>query len=157
MAIKQLSFKVITTLANLRLTISSCESFTGGAFANVLTDVPGASLVYKGGYITYSPEMKILLGVPEDLIKNHGVVSPEVVLAMAQQTQKHLGTNFVVAFTGNAGPAIQPGVAVGFAYVAIIFNEEQLVLRLESKHMTRERFKNFAVEQVLSIIWKIIQ
>lgn len=156
MTLNQLGFKLITSLANLKLTISCCESFTGGAFSNILTNVPGASLVFKGGYVVYSNEMKELIGIPKDLIEQYGPVSSQIAESMAKHTQQSLNTNFIVSFTGNAGPTAEYGGEVGVAFITIIFNEEQMTLKLDSSKLTREQFKNFAVEQALSILCKIL-
>ena len=65
-------------------TVATAESLTGGRLAAVLTEVPGASDVYVGGVVTYATELKVsLLGVPEPVIAEHGVVSSQCAQAMA--------------------------------------------------------------------------
>ena len=58
--------QLIDLLAKKGLTLGSVESFTGGLFAKTITDVSGASQVFKGSLVTYSKELKIkLLGMDE--------------------------------------------------------------------------------------------
>ena len=67
-----------------RLTLATAESCTGGLIGARLTEVAGASDVFLGGVIAYSNEVKEKqLGVPNDLLREHGAVSAEVGAAMA--------------------------------------------------------------------------
>ena len=67
------------------LTVGTAESCTGGLMAKLLTDLPGSSAVFRGGVVSYTDAVKRgLLGVPEDLLAQHGAVSPQVAQAMAQ-------------------------------------------------------------------------
>ena len=67
------------------LTLGTAESCTGGLMAKRLTDVPGASQVFKGGIVSYTNEVKAgVLGVPEALLEQFGAVSAEVARAMAE-------------------------------------------------------------------------
>lgn len=88
------------------LTISTAESCTGGKLASLLSKHPGSSAFYYGSVISYDNSVKEhLLGVPEDLIKTHGVVSEEVVRVMAESIRKQLNTDFSIATSGIAGPS----------------------------------------------------
>ncbi len=54
------------------LTLATCESLTGGMLGEAVTAVPGASAVYRGGFITYTNEMKHeLAAVPEEVLSGH--------------------------------------------------------------------------------------
>ena len=65
--------KLIDELANRNLTIGSVESFTGGLFAKTFTDVSGASKVFKGSIVAYSPEVKVnVVGIPQEYIDKYG-------------------------------------------------------------------------------------
>src|SRR5215831_6114956 len=64
-------------LAHNGATLSVAESATGGMLGEKITSAPGSSQYFLGGFITYSDAMKTeLLGVPAELIREHGAVSP---------------------------------------------------------------------------------
>ena len=86
-------------------TISTAESCTGGKLASLLNKHAGSSEFYYGSIICYDNSVKEhLLGVPAEIIKAHGVVSEEVVRAMAESVRKRLNTDFSIATSGIAGP-----------------------------------------------------
>ena len=79
---------LIEKLVDKNLTIGAVESFTGGLFGKTLTDVPGSSKAFKGSLVTYSDESKVnILGIPEEFIKENGVVSYETCQQMAIKGQ----------------------------------------------------------------------
>ena len=87
------------------MTLSTAESCTGGCLAHRITEIPGASHYYLGGAITYSNEMKHkLLGVTADTLEQHGAVSQETAMQMAQGCKAYFGTHYAIATTGIAGP-----------------------------------------------------
>ena len=86
-------------------TIATAESCTGGKLASLLNKHAGSSAFYFGSIISYDNSVKEhLLGVPEEMIKAHGVVSEEVVRVMAESVRKQIGTDYTVATSGIAGP-----------------------------------------------------
>lgn len=86
-------------------TIATAESCTGGLVAEHLTRVPGISVVYLEGFVTYSDRAKVeRLGVPAELIERCGAVSPEVAAAMARGAAERSGARLAVSVTGIAGP-----------------------------------------------------
>jgi nicotinamide-nucleotide amidase len=114
--------EVVGRLARERgLRIAVAESCTGGLIAKLLTDIPGSSDYFDRGMVTYSNEAKAeLLGVPADLIEEHGAVSEAVAEAMAQGLRERSGVDVTVSTTGIAGPA--GGTAqkpVGLVYIAV--------------------------------------
>jgi len=93
-------------LSERHQTISTAESCTGGKLASLLSKHPGSSAFYFGSVISYDNSVKEhLLGVPAEVIKAHGVVSEEVVRAMAESVRKQTGTDFGIATSGIAGPS----------------------------------------------------
>ena len=108
-------------LAEQGLTIGCAESCTGGLIAKRLTDVPGASKVFKGGIISYTNEVKHnVLGVPQEMLDEFGAVSAPVAQAMAEGARKVLGCDIALASTGVAGPDPDDrGNEVGTMFVAI--------------------------------------
>jgi nicotinamide-nucleotide amidase len=96
----------VLALARARgLTIATAESCTGGLVAARLTRVPGSSESFLGGVIAYADAVKTAeLGVPEEILAEHGAVSAETAEAMAEGARTRLGADVAVAVTGIAGP-----------------------------------------------------
>lgn len=92
-------------LARRNETICCAESCTGGLLAQLLTEVSGSSRWMAGGFVTYSNEMKqSALGVPRELLQQHGAVSEPAVRAMAEGARQRSGATWAAAITGIAGP-----------------------------------------------------
>ncbi|WP_291102133.1 MULTISPECIES: competence/damage-inducible protein A [unclassified Flavobacterium] len=108
-------------LKQQKKTISTAESCTGGKIAQVLTSVSGASKYFKGGIVSYATETKIsVLGISENLIKEHSVVSAEVAKQMATNVKNTMKTDYAIATTGNAGPTKGDSNAeVGTVFIAL--------------------------------------
>ncbi len=86
-------------------TLALAESCTGGLLAKRLTDLPGSSAYFKEGLVTYTNESKErLLGVPEEILVEHGAVSEPVALKMAEGVRKASGADYGLSVTGVAGP-----------------------------------------------------
>ena len=101
--------------------IGTAESCTGGLVAHLITEVPGSSDYFTGGFVTYSNDLKTgLVDVPGDVLEAHGAVSAQVARAMADGARRRLSVDLAVAVTGVAGPdggtAAKP---VGLTYVAV--------------------------------------
>lgn len=100
--------------------LATAESLTGGMVGQLICTVPGASVVYRGGVISYATEVKAsVLGVPADLLAERGAVDPDVAIAMAQGTARVCGADFGLATTGAAGPEPCDGKPVGRVYLAV--------------------------------------
>jgi nicotinamide-nucleotide amidase len=85
--------------------LATAESCTGGLVAAGLTAIPGSTDVVVGGIVAYANEVKVgQLGVPAELIEEHGAVSAEVAEAMARGARERLGVDVAVSVTGIAGP-----------------------------------------------------
>jgi nicotinamide-nucleotide amidase len=96
---------VLSLLRRRGLTLVTAESCTGGLVAARLTDVPGSSDVFLGAIVAYADEMKAAqLGVPDDVLAEHGAVSAETAAAMARGARERLGADIAVSVTGVAGP-----------------------------------------------------
>jgi nicotinamide-nucleotide amidase len=96
---------VVNDLKAAGASLSLAESCTGGLIAHMVTSVPGSSSVFWGGAVTYANEAKEkMLGVPSELIAQHGAVSAEVVVALAEGLRREYGTVLGLSVTGIAGP-----------------------------------------------------
>ncbi|MBM9618986.1 CinA family protein [Streptomyces zhihengii] len=112
--------RVLTLLAERGETLAVAESLTGGLVASRLTEVPGASRVFRGSVTAYATALKSeLLGVDAGLLAARGAVDPEVAAQMAAGVRRRLGATWGIATTGVAGPAAQDGKPVGTVYVAV--------------------------------------
>jgi nicotinamide-nucleotide amidase len=102
-------------------TLATAESCTGGWLGKLIVDVPGSSEYYRGGWVTYSNDMKqSQLGVSETLLRVHGAVSREVAAAMAEGALRRGNSDVAISITGVAGPdggsAEKP---VGLVYIGL--------------------------------------
>ncbi len=112
--------KVLESLARRGETLATAESLTGGLLAARLTDVPGASRSFVGGVVSYATRVKMsALDVPVELVEEHGVISEECAVAMAQGVLARMGSTWGVATTGVAGPDPQEGFPVGTVWLAV--------------------------------------
>lgn len=87
-------------------TLSTAESCTGGSIAQLITSIPGSSEYFKGSIVAYSNEIKEkFLGVSKQILIDHGAVSEQTVIAMAEGIRERFSTDFAIAVSGIAGPA----------------------------------------------------
>jgi nicotinamide-nucleotide amidase len=87
-------------------TVATAESCTGGLIAARLTDAPGSSDYFVAGYVTYTDQQKqTVLGVPEDLLRQHGAVSEPMAVSMAEAARRIGGATYGLSATGYAGPS----------------------------------------------------
>ncbi len=103
--INALVSQLATCLIERSATLATAESCTGGLIAASLTDLAGSSAWFERGWVTYSNAAKSQeLGVPADMIDQHGAVSEAVAAAMANGARLHAHTELAIAVTGIAGP-----------------------------------------------------
>lgn len=102
-----------------RWRLATAESCTGGLIGHAITAIPGSSDYYVGGVICYWDRAKeVELGVPHELIAEHGAVSSQVAAAMADGARRRFNVEFAVAVTGIAGPdGGTAGKPVGLVYL----------------------------------------
>lgn len=93
------------------LVLAVAESCTGGLLASLLTDIEGVSHAFDRGFVTYSEAAKTeMLGVPAELIEEHGAVSRAVAVAMAEGALVRSRANIACAITGFADAGEEPGL-----------------------------------------------
>ncbi len=111
---------LITALAQAGHTVAIAESLTAGLTLAVLTEVPGASAVIRGGLVVYATALKHeLAGVDAELLARVGPVDPAVAAALAVGVRECCGATIGLGLTGVAGPDAQDGKPVGMVYVAL--------------------------------------
>lgn len=129
------------------LTLAVAESVTGGLVGGRLTDIPGASDVFRGGVISYATEVKqSLLGVSEG-----PVVNEIAARQMAVGVRNRLGADIGLSLTGVAGPAEQDGQPVGTLFVGMVgpgFEE----VRQANMPSVRELMRQFSVITALGFL-----
>jgi nicotinamide-nucleotide amidase len=115
-------FELENALRDRKLTIAVAESCTGGLLAAALTDLPGSSEFFLGGVVTYANQAKEgLLGVPTELLRQHGAVSAPVAQVMAEAAAQIFGADVGVGVTGIAGPDSEGEKPVGLTYIAATY------------------------------------
>jgi nicotinamide-nucleotide amidase len=142
---------VLDMLRAKGLTLGLAESVTGGLVAARLTEIPGASDVFRGSIVSYATEVKQhVLDVPEG-----PVVSEKAALAMARGAARVLECDVSMALTGVAGPTEQDGMPVGTLCVAIVWPEGELTrsLRLPGQ---RQQMRQFSVINSLDLLRRTI-
>ncbi|MCR5800965.1 MAG: competence/damage-inducible protein A [Lachnospiraceae bacterium] len=115
-----LEASVIDLLKKKNFSLSIAESCTGGLLSARLINVPGASEVYKSGFVVYSNKAKRkLLGLKKKAIDKYGAVSAQTAEEMTKGLAMETKSDVCVSITGIAGPgggsAEKP---VGLVYIA---------------------------------------
>jgi len=153
--LQQLAVRLIAKLKAEGHTLATAESCTGGLLAAALTGVPGASAVFRYGWVTYCNEAKQeQLGVPAATIAAYTVVSEPVAAAMAEGALARARANIAVSVTGNAGPTAAAGeppvgtVCMGFARR----NAPTRTVTLYRPNMERNAFRHAIAAYILSAI-----
>ncbi|MEY4763001.1 MAG: hypothetical protein RLZZ200_2857 [Pseudomonadota bacterium] len=118
------------------LRLVTVESCTGGFVAKLLTDIPGSSRWFEGGYVTYSNAAKQRdAGVLPQTLLRHGAVSEAVVIEMAEGALARSGADLAVALSGVAGP--DGGTArnpVGSVWIAVARRAGETAVSAASHH-----------------------
>jgi len=147
--------RVAELLKKHKRTVATAESCTGGLIAKLLTDIPGSSEYFIEGVVVYANDSKTrLLGVPAQLITEHGAVSRQVAVAMALGCRAKSGADFALSTTGIAGPGGgTPEKPVGLVYIALADPHGCRVeeLRLDPV-LSRAEIRRRACEDVLRLL-----
>jgi nicotinamide-nucleotide amidase len=151
---RELETVVIQRLTALGETLATAESCTGGGLAHRLTNVPGASVVFMEGFVTYANEAKTrALGVDPALISAHGAVSREVAQAMAEGARRVAGVDHALATTGIAGPGGgTPEKPVGTVFIALATKHGPTIVRPHKFPTDRETFKQLTIHAALDLL-----
>ncbi len=139
------------------LRIGVAESCTGGLIASRLTDIPGSSRYVDQAIVVYSNEAKTeLLGVPSDLLREHGAVSEPVALAMAEGIRTRARAGVGVGVTGIAGPSGgTPDKPVGTVVISAMTDRDRRV-RTFRFFGEREQVKFQASQAALDMVRRML-
>jgi nicotinamide-nucleotide amidase len=134
-------------------TLALAESCTGGLVSERLTRVPGSSDYFLGGAVTYTNELKTqLVGVPAELIAEHGAVSEPVARAMAEGVRRALGSDWGIGITGVAGPGGgSEAKPVGTVHIALASSQDTDHRKVRFPG-DRERVRWFASQLALEML-----
>ncbi|AQL51377.1 damage inducible protein CinA [Corynebacterium pseudotuberculosis] len=114
--------QVIAELKRRGESLAACESLTAGLYMASLADVPGASAVLKGGFVTYATSLKhALAGVEQSILDEFGPVSSQCAVAMAEGARLCCNASWGISLTGVAGPEQQAGHPVGEVWIGVAF------------------------------------
>uniref|UniRef100_A0A7C4XFA4 CinA family protein n=1 Tax=candidate division WOR-3 bacterium TaxID=2052148 RepID=A0A7C4XFA4_UNCW3 len=118
--------EIARKLLDRKLTISVCESCTGGMLGAIITSLSGSSKYFSGGIIAYSNRIKEkIVGVRPGTLRKFGAVSSETALEMAKNVRKRLNSDIGISITGIAGPAGgTKKKPVGLVYIGLASKKE---------------------------------
>lgn len=145
--------EIVCKLDDLKRTIATMESCTGGALASEITNNPGASEVLKYSAVTYSNEYKIKMGVSSDIIEKFSVYSMETADEMALNISKFANADYGVGITGKintSDPANKEGANdVVFVSIYDKTNDNYEKITIQVPHdKNRKEIKELIVENI---------
>ncbi|HET6785590.1 MAG TPA: CinA family protein [Erysipelotrichaceae bacterium] len=149
--------ELVDLLIQNNISLSSCESFTGGLFASSITSYPGVSKIFKGSIIAYQNEIKRdVLKIDDHIFKEFGVISDKMAIEMAVKSRELFKSDLSVSFTGNAGPSNLENKPVGVWYLGLAYKDNTLVYEFNDSG-TRESIRLNAVRKAFEILHEIIR
>ena len=149
--VQELASSLIKKLQENNLTIAVAESLTGGLVAASLTEIPGASKVFKGSITAYADEIKqSVLNVKEETILKFTSISEQVALEMAINVRTIMKSDIGISTTGVAGPEKSAGFAPGLVFVAISIGDHNMCQKLEITG-DRSKIRNQTVHEILQL------
>lgn len=151
-----LEMAVVRLLTKHELTVTTAESCTGGLIAGRLVNVPGASGVFREGFITYSNKAKRkILDVSKSTLKKYGAVSEQTAKEMATGGVFATDADVCIAVTGIAGPDSEGEKPVGLVYIACYMKDK---VKVEEYHFkgNREKIREQSVVKALDLLRRSI-
>ena len=144
--------ELVDKLIKKNKTIATMESCTGGAVANAITNIEGASEILKFSAVTYSNEYKIKMGVNKDTIDKYSVYSIEVAREMAYNIAKFANSNYGIGVTGklNRVDVNNPFGADNITYVSIYDKDNDIYddMKIEATKKTRSENKEMIISEI---------
>ena len=152
--------EIIEKLSKLNKTVSTMESCTGGSLAGAITNVEGASEVFKYGAVTYSNEFKVKMGVSKEVIDEYSVYSMNTADEMSKNISKFSNSNYGIGITGklNRQDINNMSGEDNIVYISIydrdndsFYNKKVTVI-----YKTREENKQFVIDNVIELLGGIL-
>lgn len=150
---------VVRLLSARGMTVATAESCTGGQIAHRLTNVSGASEVFRYGFVTYANEAKrTLLGVRRDDLLEHGAVSEPVARQMAEGALRVADADVAVAVTGIAGPTGgSEEKPVGTVFLGLAVKGGETTVLRQFHPIGRDAFKWAVSQAALNLVRRVVQ
>lgn len=152
--------ELVNKLIEMKKTIASMESCTGGGFANAVTNIPGASDILKFSAVTYSNEFKEKMGVKKETIQEYSVYSMEVAKEMSKQISEFADADYGIGITGKLMKPDKVNMygSDNMVYVSIYdkSNDSYCGLSIEVTKDTREENKAFIINLIVLEMLRII-
>ena len=155
--------EIVKILTEQNKTISTMESCTGGALANAITNIPGASEILKFSAVTYSNEFKIKMGVQKEIIDTYSVYSIETAIEMSKKISEFTNSNYGIGITGKLN-RVDPHNLSGDDNSTVYFNiykkdnntnyNGSLKVTKETRKENKEEVINLIVDKLYEIIKK---
>lgn len=152
--------EVVEKLIELKKSISTMESCTGGGVANAITNIPGASEILRFSAVTYSNEYKIKMGVSADTIDKYSVYSMEVAKEMSKNISDFAHSDIGVGVTGKMG-VFDPANPYGddnTIYVSIYLKDDDTyhTFKMNTKYEERKYNKELIIERIKTELLSIL-
>ena len=127
--------EIIKKLTELSKTIATMESCTGGAVANSITNIEGASLVFKFGAVTYSNEYKIKMGVDSNIIDKYTVYSIETAMEMSKNIAEFSNADYGIGITGKINREDQNNMFGDNSKIFILYSTLFIISLLQNPYI----------------------
>lgn len=139
------------------LMITAAESLTGGEFLSSLSSLEEASKILNGGMVTYSNEAKNKnLGVTKQTIEEHGVVSAQCAIEMAEKVMKKFDVDIGVSLTGVAGPSSLEGEIPGTVWIGLAKEGMETIAKKYHFAYKRNQNRQLSVLSALDMVRRLV-
>lgn len=151
--------KIVNILIKRKETISTMESCTGGAVANAITNIEGASNVLKFSAVTYSNEYKIKMGVDEKIINKYSVYSIETAQEMAKKISEYTNSTYAIGITGKINkPDENNNYGKDNEIFVSIYNDNKYNnIKITAEEKNRSYNKNIIIKKIVTELEKILE
>ena len=153
--------EIIEILTARGETISTMESCMGGGIANAITNIEGASEVFKFCAVTYANEFKIKMGVPKEVIDKYTVYSMEVANEMSEKIAAYAHSDYGVGVTGklNRVDRFNPFGEDNIVYISIYdkSNKKHYNATVEATEKSRKDNKDLVLNTITYQLLEVLK